>query len=46
MLIARATSIAMMTSEIVLSTPITNFDRLEYGIASVGENAVPEVSET
>lgn len=46
MLMARATIIATIAKDMVLSTPITSLTRFEYGIVSVGENAVAAVSET
>lgn len=45
-LMARATIITTIAKDMVLSTPITSLTRFEYGIASVGENAVAAVSDT
>ena len=46
MLTARATTMAAMAMEIVLSEPMMSFAVVEYGIASVGEKAVAAVRET
>ena len=45
-LTARAMSIAKIANDMVLSIPITSFALREYGMASVGENAVAAVSDT
>jgi hypothetical protein len=46
MLMARATIMAAIAIEIVLSVPMRSFAVAEYGMVSVGENAVAAVSET